>query len=79
MQFLREVLTSEREKQGLSKPELAKKAGMSVTALYEIEDGTYSPRQGTVSKLAIALSVDWRVFYGGSFHENVAPTAPRAS
>jgi transcriptional regulator with XRE-family HTH domain len=46
-----------RESAGLSKPELAKRAGLSTATVYLLEDGLLDVRVSTLLKLARALNV----------------------
>ncbi len=46
-----------REAQGLSKRELAKRAGITERTLFSLERGTHEPNVTTARKLAIALGV----------------------
>ena len=51
------VMETHRIKLGLSLNELAKRTGVSHTALIHIRDGRNDPRIGTLRKLAKALGV----------------------
>lgn len=76
MEFNRAALTSAREKAGLSKPALAKKAKVGIATVYDLEDGTTKePLPKVVTRLAAACEVDWRFFYAEDFRQEESPVA----
>lgn len=71
------ALREAREQAGLSKPQLAKRAALSLDTVYCLEDEATerSPRDGVVGKLASALGVDWAVFYAPTNRETETQAA----
>ena len=49
-----------REAAGLSKRELAKRAGVTERTLFSLERGTHQPNLVTARKIAVALDVPFR-------------------
>ena len=45
------IIKEERKKKGLTQPQLATLAGVSITSLRAIEQGTYSPNVETLNKI----------------------------
>ncbi len=80
--FGERVMLARRRKK-LSQPELAQRAGMSVTALNRVENGHQSLYMETVASLAQALSVsaDYLLGLNGETDEvdeaSVPPSRPR--
>lgn len=67
-------LRTARESKGLDQPIVAKAAGITVSALSQIESGkTKQPKPETLFKLADALDVDPRYLVFGH-HNRVAPS-----
>lgn len=64
MKFNVDALRTARVSAGLSRYSLANAAGLSVDAVYRIEDGrTKNPRWETVQRLADAAGVDVALFF----------------
>lgn len=75
MGFIPEELTRRRTGAGLSRTELAKKAGLSHVTIYEAERGIRNPSLATVTKIATALAVDLWIFFDDSLQKSVSKSA----
>lgn len=64
------VITSQRLKRNWTKSELARRAGMHVSSVSQIESGRLVPYPGQVEKLAVALG--WKNDPRALFEEETA-------
>lgn len=71
-----ERIRMEREKQGISQNQLAKKAGISQSGLSAIENSIKNPSMQTISAIMSALGVSLRV---PGEEEGAPPTVPQES
>jgi transcriptional regulator with XRE-family HTH domain len=64
VKFNPDALKEARLRAGLTKPSLAKIAGLSVDTVYRVEGGrTKSPSSDIVQRLAKATGVEWSSFF----------------
>lgn len=73
MNFSHDLFRQERERAGISKPRLAKMAGVALASIYNFEAGRTVPKPSTLQKIATFLGTDWRVFFTDDLRESVSP------
>jgi transcriptional regulator with XRE-family HTH domain len=57
------VFKKQREKMGISQREMAKKLGLTPSALWKIESGRNVPKEGTIVKLCSVAFIPLAYFY----------------